>query len=310
MHLPHGVPVKPQSAASGAQPAIRSSLTRMLIALARTLARLPLGWFHRAGAVFGWLMYWSWPTYGSRMRDNLRASGICAGERHYHALLRLTIRETGKAVLETAKIWFGPDRDTIALVRDCQGWSHVDEAQRRGRGIIFITPHLGCFEIAAQYIAHRIPLTALYRPPRHEWLDQILVAGRKRTQLALAPTSRKGVQLLLRALRTGEAVGLLPDQAPNSRAGVWVNFFGRPAYTMSLVSKLQQSTGAAVITAFARRLPGAQGFRLEFEPVATEGFDESALSRVVEELVRRCPEQYLWSYNRHKVPRLAAEPPR
>jgi KDO2-lipid IV(A) lauroyltransferase len=78
---------------------------------------------------------------------------------------------------------------------------------------------------------------------------------------------------------------------------------------MSLARKLQESTGAAVISAFAERLSCGKGFRLEFDSVPTENFDEGAMNRVVENLVRRCPGQYMWSYNRHKVPRLAAEQP-
>lgn len=279
----------------------------MFIAFLRLLARLPLRWFHRGGVVVGWLMYWVWPTYARRLGENLRASAICTNEHDYRALLRENVRESGKAVTEWVKIWFGPDREITRLIVDCQGWSHVEESGRFGKGIIFITPHLGCFEIVAQYIAQRLALTVLYRPPRKRWLEPLIIAGRSRPQLKLAPTTRKGVQLLLKALRRGEAIGLLPDQAPNSRAGVWTNFFGRPAYTMSLVRKLQQTTGAAVISAFAERLPCGEGFRMEFQPVTTENFDESALNRIVEDLVRGCPAQYMWSYNRHRVPRLAAK---
>ena len=281
----------------------------MLLALLRLLARLPLRWFHRAGGIIGWLMYWTWPTHAKRLRENLRASAICSGEAEYRALLEETIRESGKAAVEWVKVWFGSDREINKLVIDCHGWAHVERARSFAKGIIFITPHLGCFEIAAQYVAQRMPLTVLYRPPRKKWIEPVIIAGRTREQLQLAPTNRKGVQLLLKSLRSGQAIGLLPDQAPNSRAGAWADFFGRPAYTMSLARKLQQSTGAALISAFAERLPCGAGFRLEFEPVATGNFDESALNRLVEDLVRRCPGQYMWSYNRHKVPRLANRQP-
>jgi KDO2-lipid IV(A) lauroyltransferase len=154
-----------------------------------------------------------------------------------------------------------------------------------------------------------MPLTVLYRPPRQKWVKSLIIAGRSREQLRLAPTNRRGVQLLLKSLHSGQAIALLPDQAPKSAAGVWADFFGRPAYTMSLVRKLQQSTGASLISVFSKRLPCGTGFELEFEPVASENFDESILNRLVENLVRRCPEQYLWSYNRHKVPRLASQQP-
>jgi KDO2-lipid IV(A) lauroyltransferase len=264
---------------------------------------------HRLGVMVGWIMYWTWPTHARRLSENLRASAICASEAEYRALLRETVRETGKAAVELAKVWFGPDREINRLVTDCRGWSEVEAALKLGKGIIFITPHLGCFEIAGQYIAQRMPLTVLYRPPRQKWVKSLIIAGRSREQLRLAPTNRRGVQLLLKTLRNGEAIALLPDQAPKSRAGVWADFFGRPAYTMSLVRKLQQSTGASLVSIFSKRLPGGTGFELEFEPVATEDFDEISLNRLVEKLVRRCPEQYMWSYNRHKVPRSASQQP-
>ena len=257
----------------------------------------------------GWVTYWTWPTHARRLGENLRASAICSSETEYRALLQETIRETGKAAVEVAKVWFGPDREINKLVVECQGWAGVEAARKLGKGIIFITPHLGCFEIAGQYIAQRLPLMVLYRPPRQKWIESLIIAGRSREHLRLAPTNRRGVQLLLKTLHGGEAIALLPDQAPHSRAGVWADFFGRPAYTMSLVRKLQESTGAALISVFSRRLPCGTGFELEFEKVETEDFDESRLNRLVEKLVRRCPEQYMWSYNRHKVPRLANEQP-
>jgi len=86
---------------------------------------------------------------------------------------------------------------------------------------------------------------------------------------------------------------------------VWVDFFGRPAYTATLPKKLQRATDAVMIAAFAERLPRGKGFRLHFQPVSTESFDETELNQLVERLVRRCPSQYLWSYNRYKIPRQA-----
>jgi len=110
---------------------------------------------------------------------------------------------------------------------------------------------------------------------------------------------------LLRALRRGEAIALPPDQAPNSRGGVWADFFGRPAYTTTLPRKLQRATGAVILTAVAERLPCGKGFCLEIDAVPTENLDEAELNRVIERLVRRCPGQFLWSYNRYKIPRQA-----
>lgn len=280
----------------------------MLIGILRLLARCHLAWVHRAGAMLGRTAYWGSPTYARRLRENLYASGVCEGESACRMLLDAAIVEAGKGVAELIVVWFGDERRVARLVIDCQGWELVEAARRRGKGIIFLTPHLGCFEISALYGAQRMPLTVLYRPPRKKWLEPLMVAGRSRWQAVAVPANLAGVRALYKALARGEAVGLLPDQAPGVGEGAWADFFGRPAYTMTLVGRLQKARDAAVIMAFAERLPKGQGYRLHLEAVPTEGLDEAALNRAIEAQVRRCPAQYLWGYNRYKRPS-GAEPP-
>jgi KDO2-lipid IV(A) lauroyltransferase len=189
----------------------------------------------------------------------------------------------------------------------CDSWTVVEQARRAARGIIFLTPHLGCFEISSLYGAQRLPITVLYRQPRMRWLEPLMMAGRQRWRATLAPANLRGVRMLYRALQRGETIGLLPDQAPGVGEGVWAEFFGRPAYTMTLARRLQKATGAAVIMAFAERLSRGRGFRLHLTPLAPEQLEPTALNAAVEQMVRRCPAQYLWSYNRYKVP--AGAPP-
>jgi KDO2-lipid IV(A) lauroyltransferase len=276
--------------------------------LFRALARVPLIWLHRAGALLGWLVYLGSPAYRRRLRENLGASGLCTTEAARRALLRQAVAEAGKGVTELLALWFGPDEALARLVVETRGWERVEAARGAGRGIIFLTPHLGCFEICALYGAQRLPLTVLYRPPKLRWLEPLMLAGRSRTRAALAPANLRGVRMLYRALARGEAIGLLPDQAPSAGEGAWAEFFGRPAYTMTLARRLAQASGAAVIMAFAERLPQGRGYRLHLEELAAQELDERALNRAIEALVRRCPAQYLWSYNRYKVP-AGAEPP-
>jgi KDO2-lipid IV(A) lauroyltransferase len=278
----------------------------VIVTLFRLLARLPLAWLHVAGGALGWFVYAASPTYARRLTENLAASGVCGDAAARRALRRQVIAETGKGVTELAKVWFGSDAEVAALVT-CDSWDVVERAQRAGEGIIFLTPHLGCFEIAALYGAQRLPITVMYRPPRLAWLEPLMVAGRQRWHATVAPANLKGVRMLYRALTRGETVGLLPDQAPGTGEGAWAEFFGRPAYTMTLVGRLQRSTHAAVVMAFAERLPRGRGYRLHLQALPTEGLDEIALNRAVEEVVRRCPAQYLWGYNRYKVP--AGAPP-
>jgi KDO2-lipid IV(A) lauroyltransferase len=281
----------------------------MMVTLLRLLGRWPLLWLHRAGAVLGWIVYFASPVYAARMRENLAASGIFADSNTRERALRETVAQTGRAVAEIAKVWFDDISNILPLV-ECRDWAVVEEAQRNGRGVIFLTPHLGCFEVAALYIAQRTPITILYRPPRMRWVEPLMIRGRSRGQAHLAPATLRGVRLLYKALQRGDAVGLLPDQAPQTGEGVWAKFFDRPAYTMTLVRRLQKQTGAAVIFTFAERLCDGRGFLLHFERFSGDDIDERELNRLVESLIRRSPTQYLWSYNRYKVPKGVTPPAR
>lgn len=255
-------------------------------------------------------MYLGSRKYAARMRANLRRSGLVPGNAAFRKLLRRSIAEAGKATLETFVIWFRPYPEVLDLVRECRGWEHVESSLAAGNGIIFLTPHLGCFEITSLYYAQHHPLGVLYRPPRQPWLAPLIESGRERGQIKLAPTTLKGVRGLLQSLRHGQAIGILPDQVPSTGEGEWANFFGHPAYTMTLVSKLAKTSGAKILMAFGERLSYGRGYIFHIEPVPAEGVSSvSALNATIEAAVRRQPEQYLWSYQRYKVPRGAPKPP-
>ena len=280
----------------------------MVLTALRLIARLPLAWLHAAGAMLGWLVYWASPTYAARLRDNLRASGVCRDEAQCRELLRAAVAQAGKGAAELIAIWFGSDEKVAGLIAGVEGWEAVEAARGRGKGIIFLTPHLGCFEITSLFVSQHQPMVALYRPPKLKWLEPLMLKGRQRWQVVLAPATLRGVRMLYRELNKGGAVGLLPDQAPGTGEGVWADFFGRPAYTMTLVTRLQRATGAAVFMGYAERLPGGRGFHLHVGELPAAQLDEAALNRAIEALIRRCPEQYLWSYNRYKVPADAPPP--
>ncbi|MGH8632786.1 MAG: lysophospholipid acyltransferase family protein, partial [Burkholderiales bacterium] len=221
------------------------------------------------------------------------------------------IAESGKAGTELMPVWFRPASEVRKLVMSVQSLSLVEEAERRERGIIYLTPHLGCFDVAALCAAQRRPITVLYRPPRMKFLQPLIEAGRARDGVHLAPANLGGVRLLLKALRRGEAVGILPDQVPGRGDGVWADFFGRPAYTMTLVGRLVELTGATVLMAAAVRLAHGAGYAIrvsEFGAISSGEGSARALNAGIEQLVKLEPSQYLWSYNRYKVPAGAMPP--
>ena len=284
-----------------------SSLVVWLFDLA---ALLPLRILHKLGAMLGTATYRLSDRYAMRMRENIEQASRHGLPGDLQQTLQGCIAETGKGVFELPWVWRRPLTEVTASVRACHGWEHVEAAVARGKGLIFLTPHLGCFDISALYAAERLPITVLYRPPKLAWLEKVMRSGRERGQVHLARTDIGGVRALYKALKRGEAIGLLPDQVPGNGEGEWANFFGRPAYTMTLVGRLVESSGAAILMAYAERLPQGGGYVIRISPLEL-GADRSVAQQInsaLEETVRACPAQYLWSYNRYKVPRGTESP--
>jgi KDO2-lipid IV(A) lauroyltransferase len=273
----------------------------------KALARLPLPMLHNLGALAGWLAWLLSATYRRNFTRHIEQAGL-AGARPE------AIAEAGKSLLELPKIWLRPQDEVVDRVVRVSGWELVEDAWAAGRGILFLTPHLGCFEVTAQYYAARKPITVLYRRPKQDWLAPLIEEGRG-ANLKLAPADLSGVRRLLKALKSGEAVGMLPDQVPGNGEGAWLPFFGRPAYTMTLAARLAQSVpgGATVLLAYAERLHYGAGYHLKLFPLSAPLAGDlvqraTQINRELETLIRQCPGQYLWGYNRYKVP-AGAEPP-
>ena len=278
----------------------------MLLVL-RWLSRRSLRVLHAVGAFLGWVVYALSPSYRRRLRSNAQSAGISLQQR------RQSVAEAGKMVMESLRLWLRPPAQPIADPVHWQGEHLIDEALALGRGLVFLTPHMGSFEVTAQAYAQRYgaqrPITVMYRPARYRMLRELEEAARARPALATAPASIGGVRQMMRALKRGEAVGLLPDQVPPFGMGVWTDFFGAPAYTMTLAARLAQHSGAPIVLAWCERLPAGQGFHLRLsrltEPLPLRGEVEQAavINRAMESLIRQCPQQYLWGYNRYKRPR-------
>lgn len=269
------------------------------------LSALPLGLLHGLGWVLGWVVWLASGVYRRRFLANAHQAGLPA-----QAWLG-AVGQSGQLVTELPRLWLGR-----AVPVQWTGAEHVAQALAQRRGIVFLTPHLGCFEICAQAYAQRFgqgdqPITVLFRPPRQAWLRTLVGAARQRSGLLTAPTTLSGVKQMIKALKRGESVGLLPDQVPPQGMGVMAPFFGRDAYTMTLSVRLVQQTGATVLLAWGERLGGGQGYRVHVQPMAAAlPADVTAAAAVVnlamQDLILQCPGQYLWGYARYKNPRDAA----
>ena len=277
------------------------------------LSRRPLRLLHAFGGVLGWAAYALSPSYRRRLRTNAALAGVSRQD------CRASVAEAGRMTMELPRLWLRPRDQPVS---DPVGWSGEDCIERAlaaGRGIVLLTPHMGSFEIAAQAYAQRFgarqPITVLYRPARQAWLRDLEETARARPALATAPASLAGVRLMMRALKRGETLGLLPDQVPPEGMGVWAPFFGQPAYTMTLAARLVQQTGATPLLIWGERLPRGAGYvvrvtSLEESLPAPAGDDAAwqqaaaaAMNRNMERMILAKPSQYLWGYHRYKNPR-------
>ena len=271
------------------------------------IAGLPLRLLHALGTVLGWAMYGTSPTYRRHLRENLAQAGLDEAR-----VRRAAVASAGRMVLELPAVWFRSRERVLSLVTKIEGLDAVLGAREAGKALLFLTPHLGCFEIAAQYATRYFPITVLYRRPKLAWLDPLMRAGRERDRVRLVPADLSGVRELYGALKRREAVGFLPDQVPGIGEGEWADFFGRPAYTVTLAARLAAREDVACFLAYARRLRRGAGYEICLRPLPEKLEAETPvrrLNRALEALVRECPEQYLWGYNRYKTPKGATAPP-
>ena len=264
---------------------------------------LPLWLLHALGAAMGWAAFLVSSVYRRRFVENAALAG------YRFAQVRAAVAHAGRMAAELPRLWLG-----AAPPCRIEGEACLQQAYAAGRGVVFLTPHLGCFEMSAQAVARRWgathgPITVLYRPARQPWLAKVMETARNRPGMTAVPTTLAGVRQMIKALRRGEAVGLLPDQVPPEGQGLWAPFFGRDAYTMTLAVRLAQQTGATVLLVRAERLSWGRGYVVHLEPMPEplgDALDAAVLqiNRAMEHVIRQCPQQYLWGYARYKQPRV------
>ncbi len=267
---------------------------------------LPLSVLHSLAVFFGRLMYWLPTKAKDTTTKNLRHCFPEIPEPELQMLIKISLVNTACTALEMGKAWIRPIEETLSLVVEEQGYAGFRQDVEKEHGVILLAPHLGNWEIFGFFASEGLPSNFMYQPSRIAGVDRLLREVRARSGVHMAPTNRKGVAELLGALKRGEMVGVLPDQVPNDESGVFVPFFNQAAFTMTLVSKLVQRTGARVYCGYAKRLPNTEGFCAVFSPADQDIYNKdlnisvTALNRTVENAVKQSLTQYQWEYKRFR----------
>jgi Kdo2-lipid IVA lauroyltransferase/acyltransferase len=274
----------------------------------KCLSRIPLSAARALGTVVGHCL---WFTRTRSRRITLK--NICAcfpqlSSREVHKLAHESLIETAKTAAEVGLIWRHSWSWLNAKIIAVEGEELLRSELAKGRGLIALAPHLGNWEVIAPYLASVAPLTAMYQPLAIPTMDKLILTGRSKNNINMAPTNRKGVAMLLKALQQGNIVGILPDQLPKKDAGAELAiFFGQETLTMSLVHSLITRTQSCAIALFAKRVPG--GFKIIILPADEAIYSEDPLTSVrglnasVENCVHLAPAQYQWEYNRFRLPK-------
>jgi len=270
-------------------------------------AYLPLPVLHGIGMCIGWIM--AHTQNRSRQTSEINI-GLCfpelsAAERR--RLVHRSLLETGKTIIETSALWLRNGKSTLRLIREVEGSELVDRALQDGKGVILATPHLGAWEGAGLYCAHKYNITCLYRPLKITGLEHLVKQARSRLGGNYVPANARGIRTLYVTLERGGAVAMLPDQEPQKGTGIFAPFFGIPTYSMVFLGRLAAKTGAPVIFTWCERLPLGRGYRLHFRqtPAAFQSANiaeaVTAINLAIEQIVRECPTQYQWSYRRFRT---------
>ena len=221
------------------------------------------------------------------------------------ALVRESLVESVKNTFEIARFWSKPE-DGLEQVVSEQGDGPLREAVANKEPILILAPHLGCWEVLNFWLAREFGLHAMFAPSGLPELDALVKQGREHFGTTMYPATARGVAGLVRAMRKGALTAILPDQVADRRSGRFAPFFGQPAYTGTLSCKLVKQTNARVFMAWARRLPGDEGFEIRVRPADPDIHDEDldhalrAMNRSIEALILEDPSQYLWSYKRFR----------
>ncbi len=273
------------------------------------LSWLPLSVVRLLARGFALLSYWLPNDHRRVALKNLQVAypQLSASERQ--KLLKQNLISCSQTFAELGAMWCWPKDKLLKLIKEVFGEEHLHAALNQHKGVIFIAPHIGNWELIGPYLSTRYPSTFLYRPPNVPSVEAFMVKSRGRFGAKLAPTDARGVRTLMQALSNNEVTVILPDQDPGASGGVYAPFFNRPARTMTLFSKLLQKTNSASVCVVMQRLPGlSAGYRLNFLPVP-QGIDSqdaevaaTALNQAVENCIHIAPEQYLWSYKRYRKP--------
>ena len=267
----------------------------MLFLILNVLAKLPLPFLRIIGTAMGTIAYYFSPRLRAVVTENVAQADL-------NLDAKTIIQNIARGAMDMIWVWFNSQATVVSKIAVIDSNALAKSLSSEHPSIV-ITPHLGCFEALGKWYASIHPMTAMYRRPDKPWIAQLVERARHTPNLHMAPADTKGVRMALRTLKQNGTVCILPDQVPKQGEGIWLPWFGRDAYTITLPAKLYTSTQANMYIICA--LPNQKGWDMVCNPIEIpEGLSTEALTlhlnQVLEQMVMRAPAEYAWSYKRYK----------
>jgi KDO2-lipid IV(A) lauroyltransferase len=279
-------------------------MTRLGLALVWLLHFLPLPLLAPLGQGLGMLLYGFGRERRRVARTNLRLCFPDLPDEERERLLRRHFRAFGRALLERGILWWSSGARIRKLVR-IEGLEHWQRV--KDRPVIWLAPHFVGLDMGGVRLTCEFPLVSMYSRQKNPVFDAVLLRSRTRFGTSVLASRQQGLRPVVKAMREGLPFYYLPDMDFGPRDAVFVPFFGVPAATITGLSRLAKMTGAAVVPAVTRQLPGGAGYVLRFYP-AWDNFpgadietDTRRMNAFIEERVLEMPEQYFWLHKRFKT---------
>ena len=278
------------------------------LVLLKTIAYIPFKLSNFVAKALGNFLYRVNPKLVRVCRKNLSLCYPYLSRKELEQLCALRVEYFIKTVFEIPKVWGQSEMWINSNIKKFHGLSSFESYMGNQNGLIIIIPHIGNWELLGLWISAQTRMTSIYEPPKIEGLNTWIKKNREKFGANLVPANPSGVKKVLKALKNGEVVGILPDQFPPEKSGDDALFFDTKTRTMTLIHNLINRTNCDVLTAAALRVD--DGWELHFKIVGDGLFHSNkfvslnALNNEVEEMIKLSPEQYQWEYKRFKDLRL------
>ncbi len=281
---------------------LKNSLAWIGVATGKLFAALPWCFYAPLAWILSLLMRLLMRERGHIARTNIQLCFPELSATEQHRLWRGSFDSLAFSIFEFARGWWGSLRQQDAET-PIDGLQHLIDAQQSGRGVLLVSAHLMTLEYCSKILCERVPVAGMYRPFDSEALEWSVFEGRLRHAKNMFP--RDELRAVLRYLKSGGTLWFAPDQETRRGESVHVPFFNQSALSLTSTHQLAKLSKAVVLPFFHQRMPDGS-YKLEIGP-ALENFpsedataDTARIMQIFEQMIRRCPEQYLWVHARFK----------